>query len=224
METIEKLLKKEEELKEIRKEEQRIWGELREIAQEVTPAHLTELGYDKAQEIYKIVIRFLWEEREEELSAVLRELELAEHPESKGAIWYPDINEIPGLSLQEKHLLDEAVNRFRVGEFINLSCPLMQKTGIAKDQLRASAEFLTEKGVLKKYYHLGCQRCGEKALFDEETIQSILNEEDFIYCIECDDEMFSDKVALKAELESDPDTAYRIEKHPKDVTWRSVSH
>ena len=220
MNSIERLFEKEEELKEVRKEEQRVWGELKEAAKKVVPDQLTSLGYEKAKEVSKIISSHISDERMEEISAVIRALELSEHPESAGAVWYPDINEIPGLSLQEKHLLDEAVNHFRVGEFITLSCSLMQKTGITKDQLRASAEFLTEKGVLKKCYHLDCQICGEKGLFDEETIQSILNEEEFIYCIECDDEMFSDKVALKAELESDPDTAYRVEKQPKDVEWK----
>ena len=149
MHSVEKLLKKDEELKELRKEEQRIWGELSEIARKIMPDQLKALGYEKAKEVSKIIFSHISGERKKEISEVLRTLELSEHPESEGAVWYPDINEIPELSAEQKHVLDEAVVRFRVGEFINLSCPLMQRTGLSKAQLKASAAFLAEKGVLK---------------------------------------------------------------------------
>lgn len=220
MNSIERLLKKEEELKEIRKKGERVWDEFREIAQEITPDQLTELGYEKAKEVCKIIFHLVSEERYEELSVALRKLELAEYPESEGAVWYPDINKIPGLSLKEKYILDEAFIRFRIGEFINLSCPLMQKTGLVKERLKESAEFLTQKGVLKKYYRLGCQNCGEEDIFDEETIQEIFSEEKTPYCMECDKEMFRDKDELRADLENGPDVVYRVEKQPEDVKWR----
>ena len=220
MHSVEKLLKKDEELKELRKEEQRIWGELSEIARKIMPDQLKALGYEKAKEVSKIIFSHISGERKKEISEVLRTLELSEHPESEGAVWYPDINEIPELSAEQKHVLDEAVVRFRVGEFINLSCPLMQRTGLSKAQLKASAAFLAEKGVLKKYYHLCCQNCSEEGLFDEEDIQKIFDEEKTPYCMECDEEMFPDKEELKAELSNGPEIIYRVEKQPKDVAWR----
>lgn len=220
MNNVEKLINKKMELEEIEKEDRRVWKEIREIAQGVTPEQLTSLGYDRAKGAYRILLQHVSEERGKELSAALRKLELKEHPESEGAVWFPEINEIPCLTLEEKYLLDEAVSHYRVGEFIDLSCQLMKETGISKEHLKTSAEFLSGKGVLCRHYCLGCRSCGEYAFYGEDIIQELLNGEIRAYCTECEKDIFEDKEELRAQLEGCPEAIYRVEKQPRYVPWR----
>lgn len=153
----------------VKRKQQALWKKMDEMAKQIKPDMLLSLGYEKAKKIYNI-LRF-HDIDEKEFTAVLRTLELEEHPESKEALWYPQINAVEGLDSNEKYKLDCAINQYRIGEFIDLGSAMMSRLNIPKEKLKNALEFLVKEGVLEKYYKLACQNCGERGLFDMGKIQ-----------------------------------------------------
>lgn len=152
--------------------------------------------------------------------SILAKKKMEAFPESKKAVYFPEINRLVFLTDKEKVITDNFIYSYRTGNFIQ-NPDLLRKSGIhSYEKCEKILEALCDFDILKKYYSFECE-CGDSSVsFSADDLESVRQGVDEIY-IDCETGHCNGKIiSNQDEIENNwSHIAYRIIKSPQKAPW-----
>lgn len=160
------IIKKNQEYRKAKKLCDEMYKELRNINNLINPDDLKEISFEEIKEIYGLIQYCI---NDKNIENQIKELYIAakkeKYPILNKAHYYPIINELDFLTDEQKNKLDYALMQFHNGNIMTGSSRWMD-LNFDKETTDKILEFLYNKGIISKTYHLKC-RCGSFECRDE---------------------------------------------------------
>lgn len=154
--------------------------------------------------------------------SVLAKKKIEEFPESKKAVYFPEINQLDFLTESEKVITDNFIHSYRTGNYIQ-DPNLLRKKGIhSYEKSKKILEALCHVDVLTKYYSFECE-CGDSSLFfSDDDLEPVRRGVDEIYIDcetgHCDGRIISNNDQIEKNWTC---IAYRVIKPAQKAPWES---